>query len=556
MTDRETGQVAERDGKHQSAGAVGGAILLFAMIGGLAVIMPDDPGQYHPDALRSLAFLSLPLELPLLLAGLLLLPRRAAIALSLAAGLVLACLIFLKLADIGVLSAFQRRFNPYLDLKLLADGWNLFSGTVGRAGAAAAILGAATVLGLLVAAFLWSCLRLVHLGGRARRAVLAGAGLAFAGGLVLSFTVTRPDGTPLASLRAGPVLAERLALVVRSVADIRAFEAGLETPAPYAAGPDLLSAVAGRDVIVIFVESYGRSALEDPRYSRLTGPRLAAIEQRLAAEGFAMASGWAGSPTVAGLSWLAHATLMSGLWVDSQARHDLLMSSRRPSLNRLFSDAGWHAAAVMPAIVMDWPEAAHYGYDAIFDAKALDYRGLPFNWVTMPDQYTLSAFERRVRAPMRAAGTPVMAEIALISSHAPWTPVARLVDWAQVGDGTIFNDQAAAGDPPAVVWADPERVRQHYIATVDYSLETLGDYIARFGGEAVFVILGDHQPAALVTGPDASRAVPVHVISRDAGLVARFSADGFRPGLVPAADAPELPMDRLRGRLLHHFSGR
>ena len=66
--------------------------------------------------------------------------------------------------------------------------------------------------------------------------------------------------------------------------------------------------------------------------------------------------------------------------------------------------------------------------------------------------------------------------------------------------------------------------------------------------------LGVHQPAPLVTGPDASRAVPVHVISRDAGLVERFEAEGFSPGMIPAADAPELPMDTMRGRTIRIFS--
>ena len=39
---------------------------------------------------------------------------------------------------------------------------------------------------------------------------------------------------------------------------------------------------------------------------------------------------------------------------------------------------------------------------------------------TMPDQYTLSAFQRYEPAPGHA---PVMAEIPLVSSHAPWAPL-------------------------------------------------------------------------------------------------------------------------------------
>ena len=45
----------------------------------------------------------------------------------------------------------------------------------------------------------------------------------------------------------------------------------------------------------------------------------------------------------------------------------------------------------MPAITLAWPEAGYFGYDRVLAAHDLGYRGLPFNWVTMPDQFTLAA---------------------------------------------------------------------------------------------------------------------------------------------------------------------
>jgi len=295
--------------------------------------------------------------------------------------------------------------------------------------------------------------------------------------------------------------------------------------------------------------------VEDERYSPLIKPRLESVENELTKAGFASASGWSLSPTMGGLSWLAHGTFLSGLWVDNQIRYDRLMLSDRPSLNRLFRDAGWQTAAIMPAITMEWPEAGYFGYDRTFVSANLGYKGDPFNWVTMPDQYTLSAFEKLVREPAHEEGKTVMAEIALISSHAPWTPVPHLIDWNDVGDGTVFNEQANSGETPREVWAEKDNIRQHYIATIDYSLETLGSYIAAFGDDAVFIILGDHQPAPLVTGPDASRAVTVHVVSRDQALVDNFLPAGFAPGMIPASDQPELPMNDMRQLLIDKFAG-
>ena len=526
------------------------AMTIFVAIAFLACVMPDTPGGIQPTrALR------LPIEIPLLALALLLLPRRMAIAVALLATTLVFCLLFLKIGDLAVLSAFQRRFNPYLDLKMIFDGWNLLSGSVGTFTAAVSIGGAVASLAALVLAFSWACIRITNLSDQVRRTAVAVFALLLVAGVVLQAANVRAGSEPMGQLRVADYLGERLSLVARSVADIRAFEAELHEEAGYPAGAPSFERIKGRDLILVFIESYGRSAIEDLRYSPLIGPRLEGVEWQLSETGFASASGWTRSPTVAGLSWLAHGTFLSGLWTDSQARYDRLMASDRASLNRMFRDAGWRAVAVMPAITMDWPEAAYYGYDEILAAKDLGYRGKPFNWVTMPDQYTLSAFESLARSPARDAGVPVMAEIALISSHAPWTPIPRLVDWNSVGDGTIFDEQAESGDPPAVVWADQDRVRRHYIATIDYALETLGSYISRFGRDAVFVVLGDHQPAALITGPDASRSVPIHIVSRDHALVDSFKADGFSMGMTPSPQAPEPSMDRMRDVLISRFGG-
>lgn len=527
------------------------SILVFTVIGFAACTMPD-----NAVSLQAYAFLRLPVEVPLVALGLLLLPWRMAVAVAVLATITVVCLLLLTLADTGVLSAFQRRFNPYLDMKMLLDGWNLLSGAIGRPGAILSIGLAAGATAALVAAFWWACIRMMRLGRQARRAAVAGFTIALAVGLGVLAAGSRTGLRDTVEFRVAPYLSARVSLVARSLADIRAFEAELATDTGHAAGDHLFERIRGRDVILIFVESYGRSAIEDPRYGGVIKPRLNQIEQQLLAAGFATASGWTRSPTAGGLSWLAHGTLLSGLWVDNQARYDRLMNSHRVSLNRLFRDAGWRTTAVMPAITMDWPEAAYYGYDQILAAKDLGYRGKPFNWVSMPDQYTLSAFERLARKPAHDAGKPVMAEIALISSHAPWTPVPKLIEWDAVGDGTIFIAQAESGDSPQTVWADQDRVRRQYIETIDYSLETLGDYIGRFGRDAVFVVLGDHQPATLITGPDASRSVPVHIASRDTALVEGFRSEGFAPGMTPDPEGPAPSMDSMRARLIRHFSGR
>ncbi|WP_319532015.1 sulfatase-like hydrolase/transferase [uncultured Cohaesibacter sp.] len=523
------------------------AVLFVVLVSFVILVLPD-----HPGAIRPISFMLLPIELPLMLLALVLLPRRIAIAFAALSTLFLFTLFFLKLADIAVQSAFQRRFNPYLDIKMLADGWNLLSGTVGK-------WMAAPVIGLTIAAFLiLICLhflaqrQMTRLGGPLRKITIL-TSLAF---LVVGIGLWafKPKISLIANLRAFSYLENRLELVQKSVSDLRTFERDLTSPDPLAEADNLFQAIKGRDVVLIFVESYGRSAIEDPLYSPIIQPRLTAVEAQLQKAGLAIATGWSLSPTMGGLSWLAHGTFLSGLWVDSQNRYDRLMISERKSLNRLFQQAGWRTAAIMPAITMAWPEAEYFGYDQVLAAKDLGYKGKPFNWVTMPDQYTLSAFERLARQPASEGGKPLMAEIALVSSHAPWTPVAKLIDWDDVGDGTVFNEQATSGETPREVWSDRKKVQQHYIGTIDYSLHTLGDYIARFSKDAVFIILGDHQPAPIITGDNAPRSVPVHVISKDRDLIKRFEEEGFSSGMTPDASAPETPMNEIRALLARVFS--
>jgi hypothetical protein len=201
---------------------------------------------------------------------------------------------------------------------------------------------------------------------------------------------------------------------------------------------------------------------------------------------------------------------------------------------------------------MPWPEGQRFGYDRIYAAADLGYAGLPYNWVTMPDQYTLNTLERVERKP---STEPLFAEVSLISSHAPWTPIPPVLDdWAAIGDGAVFARWANEGDPPEVVWRDPERVRHQYTLAIDYVLGVLASYAAEFVDEhTLMIVVGDHQPAPIITGEEAGRDVPIHVIAGDPALLAPFRAWGLGTGLVPTGPAIGR-MDGFRDWFLGTFS--
>ena len=191
------------------------------------------------------------------------------------------------------------------------------------------------------------------------------------------------------------------------------------------------------------------------------------------------------------------------------------------------------------------------GFDTILPAADLGYRGLPFNFATMPDQFTLAQLDRLLRGPERQER--LMAQVVLVSSHAPWVPVPRLVPWEDLGDGTVFNPMALAGDPPGVVWRDRDRVRDQYRQAIDYSLQAVLAYAARHAGDPpLMIVLGDHQAASFVALDDRSD-VPVHVIGPPE-LVDLLTGPEWTDGLQPAADAPVLPMEALRDLILRTYT--
>jgi hypothetical protein len=131
-----------------------------------------------------------------------------------------------------------------------------------------------------------------------------------------------------------------------------------------------------------------------------------------------------------------------------------------------------------------------------------------------------------------------MAEIPQQSSHQPWAPLPRLVDWDDVGDGSVFTGMPGAGVSPEVMLRDRDRARTAYRQSIEYSLNTLVSYVETYGdGNLVLVFLGDHQPAPTVTGEGASRDVR----SRSSPVTTPFWTGpgwGWHEGLKPGEQAP------------------
>jgi len=512
-----------------------------------ALLVPD-----RVDDLAPSAFLRIPVEGLFFVVLVLVLPPRAARILALFGGFGLGALTILRLLDMGFHFAFDRPFHPVYDMAYAGSAVGLLGDSIGRAGALVVQIGAGLLIVALIALLPLSAVRLTRLVATHRRSSIRMLALLTAIAMVTTLSGAQLGAAgPIASTASARLAYTHATQVRDDLRGQREFVRALEQD-PFRNTPDsdLLTGLRGKDVLLVFVESYGRTALDLP----VVESALDAGERRLQKAGFSSRSGFLTSPTFGGLSWLAHITLQSGLWVDNQRRYDHLVTLHRLTLTDAFDRAGWRTVADAPANEEGWTVAAtYYHYDQVYDRRNVGYAGPGFSYASMPDQYTLAALQRlELERPNRA---PVMAEIDLVSSHTPWAPLPRLVDWSRVGDGSVFESMPAQGESPKEVWRDPDLVKAAYAESVAYSLDAVTSFVQQLHDrDLVLVVLGDHQPASIVSGEGVSHDVPVSIIAADPAVIDRATDWGWQEGLRPKAGAPVWPMDAFRDRFLTAYS--
>lgn len=514
------------------------ATLMAGVFVWFVLVAPHDLDRFTPEAL-----LRIPLEGVVGALLLILLPERFRRWVALILGVVLGLYAVVTIMDIGFDMVLYRPFDLVLDWPLLAPAVEFVSMTYGRVAAWAAVALAALAAAGIVAAGVASVRRLAAVAGRRRDLGLRAVAL-----LAVICAVPHLAGVRVYSHAAAGSLVDHARQVQEGLNDRETFEAEAAVDA-FRDRPGLLSALRGKDVVLTFVESYGRSALELPDVTAT----LARGDDRLRAAGYTARSAYLTSPTTGGGSWLAHATLLSGLWVDNQQRYQTLVASDRMTLPRAFGESSWRSVGVNPGITRAWPEGDFFHYDRIYAAADLGYAGPKFGFATMPDQFTLETFQRLERSGQHE---PIMATIPLVTSHAPWSAIPDLLDWDELGDGSIYATMPNSDDSPdSIADEDSASVRDDYARSVSYSLESVISYLERYGDDdLVFVFLGDHQPAQMVVGENASRDVPITIVARDPAVIDRISEWNWDEGIAPGASAPVLPMSDFRDRFLSAFS--
>jgi phosphatidylglycerophosphate synthase len=529
-------QVGQRDGLALT--------VLALLVVWAALVAPNQPSDFTLGA-----FARLPLELLVVVTLAVLLPTIPRRVLAVVLGVLLAVLVVVKVLDMGFFTAFDRPFDPVSDSSYVRIGIETLRDAIGRS-SGNLVVAAAVVLGLVLIAFpVAALLRLTRVAAGNRAWALRAAAV-----LGVAWVALRVLGAPVASTSAATL----------AVREVQAVQTGLRAHEILAReiprdrfratpGDRLLTGLRGKDVLLLFVESYGRVAVQDSSFA----PRVDAVLDKgtaqLRAGGFASRSAFLTSSTFGGLSWLAHSTLQSGIRIGTQRGYDQLVRSNRLTLSVAFRRAGWRAVGLDPANKRTWPEgSSFYHYDKVYDRRNVGYRGPGFGVPPMPDQYTLLALQRLELAQRHRP--PLFAEVDLISSHTPWTRIPQLIPWDDVGDGSIFDRLPAEESTRAALFGDSARARAAYGHSIEYTMSTIISFVQRYGDDKlVVVLLGDHQPSTIVTGQGASHDVPISIIAHDPKVMDQVSGWGWQGGLRPSPQAPVWPMSAFRDRFLAAF---
>ena len=505
-----------------------------------------------------IAFVRIPVEVLVLLAAGLVLPPWPRRIMAAVAGIALSALTLDKILNMALYEEVDRAFNPLSDWGSIRPAAGVVRDAIGTSLTNVVLVAIWAGIALLIAALTAATIHVTAVVARHRRGAVRGlAALTAVWGVSAVLALQFTGGTPIASTSATGLAVSQVHAFGSALSDPRRFTQATGSPDPEAAVPaaNLLTGLRGKDVIIVFVESYGQVAVQGSSFSPGVDAVLRQQNGNLTRAGWSTRSAWLTSPTFGGISWLAHSTLESGLWVNSNQRYGELVASQRFTLSDAFRKAGWHTAADDPSDGPNWgPGTTFYHFDQLYNQTNVGYQGPKFSYSQMPDQYTLAAFQRNELTP---GHQPVMAEIDLTSSHIPWAPLPHLLPWNQVGDGSIFDAQPAQSESAAKVWQSSNTVKQFYGQSIQYSMTALTSWVTELNDpNLVLILLGDHQPHTAVSGPAATHNVPISIITRSPSVLQQMSSWHWRSGLRPTPGAPLEPMDAFRNKLLNTFNSK
>jgi hypothetical protein len=270
--------------------------------------------------------------------------------------------------------------------------------------------------------------------------------------------------------------------------------------------------------------------------------------------GFHILSHFLDSPITGGRSWLADATLLTGIRVTTQHIYNELVGANKKNLTHELKDAGYYSVLAAPGTTKTWQQwKSFYFFDDYLVQGDFSYKGPELNFGSMPDQFLLDYARKEIMT--HDTGKPLFLMAILVSSHTPFSVVpAYIPDWNMIGDGSIYYD--VKNSYYKNTWLTGGEYPEGYTASVGYVIKVISEFLVKFvHDESLVVIVGDHQPRFPVREKGSSSSVIIHLISRSEDLIAPFRSYGYSSGLRPQQPLPHPGMESFLPVFMQVISG-
>ncbi len=309
------------------------------------------------------------------------------------------------------------------------------------------------------------------------------------------------------------------------------FEQEAEQPGP---------AVRKPDIHLFIVESYGMTVFTNEHHRERILPFLKEQGRLLADKQFGIASSAYLSTTFGGTSWLADATILSGIKIDTQEKYKRVIEASSRNIIHRLKEKGYATVLSAPGTsYMTEKYIGFYSYDHLFMFDDFGYEGPYFTYGTMPDQYHLYRVQRDLLSglggkALTGEAPPLFVEYILCSSHVPWNYIPPYIEsWEGFDNGKLYFDRSRNSWYDNS-WVSGSELFEGYDHSIRYTLETVAGFITTYlDPEDIAVIIGDHQPKFPVSERGSDFSVPVHIVSGDEDIIGGFLERGYGPGLIP-----------------------
>ena len=423
----------------------------------------------RPSELTLVAFLRVPLEGLVLVALAAVLPVRFRRAVALLLGVILGLVVIFKVLDIGFFTAFERPFDPLGgDTGYAAIGIETLGFTVGRTAAKLIAVGVVAGAVALVLATTLSMLRLSEIAARnprfSLRAVAALGSVWLVCWLAGAQLVSR---SPIASTSMASLVVREVKTAKAEIHDKGVFAKEIKhdtfrnTPAN-----KLLTALRGKDVLLVFLEAYGQVAVQNSSFSPGIDAMLENETKQLLASGFSARSGFLKSSTFGGVSWLAHSTLESGRLGRQHA-------ALQPTVEHqpLHAQPGVPEGPAGASSMTSHPTTGpgRKGKSTTTGKKSMNgttsaTKAPPTRYASMPDQYMFLRAAKDSSSRQAPPASRCLRRSTLAPSHMPWNRVLdnvipwnsgrkridlqRRADGKELGRGVLGHSSSACASRP------------------------------------------------------------------------------------------------------------